>query len=249
MGYPSQPQGPYGQQHPQQPYGSGPQYPPGYGYQAPSPPPPRRSNVGLIVILAVGVPLLLLGGCAAVILMVGDASTQREALVTTADPPNMVMPSHAPLSSAPSAEAAKEEPSTAAVGGALTLTGTDPALKVTVTLNQLFSPATPAQDFMKAKPGKKFVAVQLTLTNTGQAIYSDSPMLGAILIDGEGQQYRASIYDVREGQGFGGSVTINTGDSRKGVLVFEVPESATLAKLQFGLNGGFARQKGEWVLS
>ncbi|TMR94342.1 DUF4352 domain-containing protein [Nonomuraea basaltis] len=259
MGYPPQPQGPYGQQQPQQPYGySGPQPAhPGYGYQPPtSPPPPPRRNIGLIVLLAVGVPLLLLGGCAAVVLVLSGTVTSREALVTEADSPNMVLPSGGPASSAPAAEStappveeAKEQPSTATVGGSLTLEGTDPGLQMTVTVNKLVNPATPAQDFMKPKTGNKFVAVQVTLSNVGQAVYSDAPTNGALLIDGEGQQYRSTFYEVREGQPFGGMATINNGDSRKGVIVFEVPETAKPAKFQFGLNSGFADQKGEWTLS
>lgn len=250
MGYPQQPQDPYGQQ---QPYGgSGPQPQYGYGYQPPTgPPPPPRRNVGLIVLLAVGVPLLLLGSCAAVVLVL--APTGRDAVVTEADSPSKVLPSREPASKQPTGEAkaeeAKKEPSTASVGGAITLQGTDPGLKVTATVNQLVNPATPAQDFMKPKSGNRFVALQVTLANVGQAVYSDSPTNGAMLIDGEGQQYRSTIYDVREGQSFGGSATINAGDSRKGMIVFEVPESAKLAKFQFALNSGFADQKGEWTLS
>lgn len=250
MGYPQQPQDPYGQQQPQQPYGySGPQ--PQYGYQPPTgPPPPPRRNVGLIVLLAVGIPLFLLGGCAALVVVLSP--TSRDAVVTEVDSPNLVLPSRAPTSNQPTEEAkaeeAKKEPSTAAVGGAITLQGTDPGLKMTVTVNQLVNPAAPAQDFMKPKTGNRFVAVQVTLANVGQAVYSDSPTNGAMLIDGEGQQYQAAIYDVREGQSFGGSATINAGDSRKGMIVFEVPESAKLAKLQFALNSGFADQKGEWTL-
>ncbi|TMR09008.1 DUF4352 domain-containing protein [Nonomuraea turkmeniaca] len=251
MGYPQQPQDPYGQQHPQQTYGhSGPQ--PQYGYQPPTSPPPspRRSNVGLIVLLAVGIPLLLLGGCAAVALVLVD--TGREAVVTEADSPNMVMPSKEPSASAPPAEnseAAKEEqPSTATIGGAITLQGMDPGLKVTVTLNKVVNPATGDQ-FSKPQSGNKFVALEVTLANQGQAVYSDTPTNGAILIDSEGQQYRSTFHQVQEGQSFGGLATINTGDTRKGVIVFEVPEPAKLAKFQFALNSGFADQKGEWTLS
>ncbi|MEU4231578.1 DUF4352 domain-containing protein [Nonomuraea sp. NPDC026600] len=253
MGYPQQPQDPYGQSGPQQPYGYGgppPQY--GYGYQPPtSPPPPPRRNVGLIVLLAVGLPLMLLGGCAALVVVLGD--TGRDVVVTEADSPNMVLPSREPASKQPTeeatAEAAKKEPSTAAVGGSITLQGTDPGLKMTVTVNQLVNPASPAQDFLKPKSGNKFVAVQVTLANVGQAVYSDAPGNGAMLIDGEGQQYRSTIYEVREGQAFGGSATINADDSRKGMIVFEVPESAKLVKFQFALNSGFADQKGEWTLN
>jgi archaellum component FlaG (FlaF/FlaG flagellin family) len=266
MGYPSQPHDPYGQHPQQQPYASGPQYPPqygsgpqqpyGYGYQQPTPPPPpKKSNVGLIVLLAVGIPLLLLGGCGVVVAIIGSADTGgRESLVTEADEPNAVMPSNAPVSSAPPAETNAPEPepeqaSTATVGGAITLQGRDPGLKVKVTVTKVVDPGTPAQDFMKPKTGNKFVALEITMENVGQTVYSDSPTNGAMLIDGEGQQYRTTLFDVREGQSLNGSATINAGDTRKGMIVFEVPESTKPAKFQMALNSGFADQKGEWTLS
>jgi hypothetical protein len=206
------------------------------------------------VLLVVGLPLLLLGGCAAVVLVLADAG--QRAVVTEADPPAQVVPSRQPESNAvPSAEptedsesAAEAQPSTAAVGGALTLAGIDPGLKMTVTLTKVVNPATPDQ-YSKPKTGNKLVAIELTLANSGQAVYDDSPTNGATLIDGEGQQFRPTYSDVGEGQAFGGTSTINMGDSRKGVIVFEVPESAQPAKFQFALNSGFADQKGEWALS
>ncbi|MBF8188262.1 DUF4352 domain-containing protein [Nonomuraea sp. K274] len=143
-----------------------------------------------------------------------------------------------------------QQPASAKVGDTLTLEGIEPGLKVDVTVNQVVSTATSANTFIKPDSGKRFVAVQVTLTNKGTDVYSDSPTNGAWMIDNEGQQYRASIVaDVREGESFGGSATINTGDSRKGMIVFELPESATPAKLQFALNSGFAEQKGEWRLN
>lgn len=254
MTYPPQQPGPYGQQPPQQPSGySGPQPAHGYVYQPLASPPPPRRNIGVILLLAVGLPLLLLGGCAAVVLVLADAGPGREAVVTEADAPVQVGPSEQPASSAPPessapAEEVQQRPSAAAVGGAITLEGMDAGLKVTVTVTKLANPATPAQDF-KPKAGNKYVAIELTLANVGQAVYSDSPTNGAILIDGDGQQFRSTYADVREGQQFGGSATINAGDTRKGVIVFEVPESAKVATFQFALNSGFADQKGEWTLS
>jgi hypothetical protein len=256
MGYPQQPQGPYGQQ-PQHPYGqSGPQ--PQYGYGQPPTPPPRK-NVGVILLLAIGLPLLLLGSCTAVVVVLGDAG--KPSVVTEPESPILAAPSRVPASSAPAAKETaapqqQEQPAqvqqeqfTAVVGGSITLHGRDPGLQVSVKVDQLVNPASPAQEFMKPKAGNKFVAVQVTLTNMGQAVYSDAPTNGALLIDGEGQQYRPSFGDVREGQSLSGSVTINARDSRKGMIVFEVPEGAKVAKLQFGLDSGFARQKGEWTLS
>ncbi|MEU4578009.1 DUF4352 domain-containing protein [Nonomuraea sp. NPDC023979] len=267
MGYPQQPQDPYGQSGPQyptqHPYGhSGPQPGYGYGYQPPTmppPPPPRRNNTALIVLLAIGIPLLLLGGCAAVVAVLGQ-SASREVVVTQADEPLNGVLSSQPETAAPGQETDTAEPpasvpeeqpagpSSATVGGSLTLEGRDPGLKMTVTVTRVVDPATPDQ-FSKPETGSKLVAIELTLVNSGQAVYDDSPTNGATLIDAEGQQYRSTYSDVREGQEFGGSSTINTGDTRKGVIVFEVPEKAGLGKFQFALDSGFADQKGEWTLS
>ncbi|MER6829532.1 DUF4352 domain-containing protein [Streptosporangium sp. NPDC000563] len=74
-----------------------------------------------------------------------------------------------------------------------------------------------------------------------------SPSNGAMLIDTEGQQYRTTYGDIQEGVSFAGSVTMSSGDSRKGVLVFEVPKTMKIKKLQFALDSGFADHKGEWL--
>jgi hypothetical protein len=215
----------------------------------------------VILLLAIGLPLLLLGGFGAVFfVLTTDQSSvaAREALQTQADedPPDVQLdPGTAPPPSAAPGQTTAPEQTTvqqqqaAKIGDAITLEGNDLGLKVAVTVSQVFSPATPANTFTKPQIGKRFVAIEVTLTNQGQAVYSDSPTNGAVLIDAEGQQYRAAIItDVREGQSFGGSATVNTGDSRKGVIVFEVPEAAKPAKFQFALDSGLAEQKGEWQL-
>lgn len=236
MSYPPNPDQPYGQQPPY-----------GYGYQPPTmppPAPPKRSNVGLIVLLAVGLPLLLIGGCSAVFLVLGSSSSP-DTVVTEADSGR---PSFSQAPTDQQQASPKKETPTARVGETISLAGLK-ELKVAVTLIKVAVPATPAQDFLTPKPGHHYVAVQLTLANEGQTVYSDSPTNGAHLIDAEGQQYSSSFGEVKEGKAFGGSVTMSGGDTRKGVIVFEVPESAKLAKFQFALDSGFADQKGEWVLS
>jgi hypothetical protein len=136
-----------------------------------------------------------------------------------------------------------------AVGEAVTLAGRTPGLQMSVTVDQLVAAATPASDLLKPKAGAKLVAVQVTLVNTSQSVYGDAPSNGAWLIDAQGQQYRSTVHGVREGQSFGGGATINAGDSRQGMIVFEVPEGAVPAKFQFALDSGYAEQKGEWTLS
>lgn len=120
-------------------------------------------------------------------------------------------------------------------------------MKSLSTPNRVIDNATSGNQFLKPKDGNRYIAVELTLKNVGQEIYTDSPAVGGTLIDAEGQQHRPTFAEVTEGAAFGGSVTVNRGDTRKGLIVFEVPASATPAKLQFGVM--FGQQKGEWALS
>ncbi|MGI5285320.1 DUF4352 domain-containing protein [Nonomuraea polychroma] len=189
--------------YPQQPPGQQPPHGHGYGYGYQPPPPPEKGNLAVILLLAIGLPLLLLGGCGAVFfVLTADQSSvaAREALQTEADedPPDVQLdpgtappPSAAPEQTTAPDQTTIQQQQAAKIGDAITLEGNDPGLKVAVTVNWLFSPATPADTFTKPQTGKRFVAVEVTLTNQGQAVYSDSPTNGAVLIDAEGQQYRA----------------------------------------------------------
>ncbi|WP_214106781.1 DUF4352 domain-containing protein [Acrocarpospora catenulata] len=200
--------------------------------------------------------LTLLGSCAVIVAVIRpsttvvtepDAARERitQATSETAaaeQPPAQTEPTaDAQPATAPPADAP------AAIGSAITLSGMKSTLKVAVTVTRVI-PGTPKNQFLKPDAGNRWVAVELELANVGQDVYSDSPSNGAYLIDSEGQQYRTTFGEVQEGVSFGGSVTVSTGDRRKGVLVFEVPESARLAKFQFALNSGFADQKGEWLV-
>lgn len=251
MGYPPLPSGPYGPPPPYRP----PQVP---RVPPQEPPGSPRDAVALVVLLAVGVPLLLLGAGAAVVMVLTD--TGRSTPAVEADAPNMVMPSRDPLASPGTGDPAAQPPAAddaagppaqarAAVGGTLPLQGADPALRVNATVNRLVNPATPASDLVRPQAGNKLVAVEITLANTGQTAYGDAPAAGAVLIDGAGRQYRSALADVGEGQGFGGSVTVAAGDSRTGVIVFELPEPAQPVTFRFGPSGGPAGQTGEWTLS
>ncbi len=238
---------PYQQPYPppghgyEQPYG-GPYPPPGheYGYGEPPRKPGKGAAFWLLVACA---PILLLFGCVAAVVSVGGDTT----VTTRKDRPTAAQ--SAPITETEKAPTQEPEsgPSTATVGGTITLKGIDSDLQVAVTLEKVVENATPKVDFLKPKDGSRFFAIQLTLKNTGQKAYSDSPSNGALLIDTEGQQYRSTFGDVQEGVSFAGSVTMGSGDSRKGVIVFEVPKTTKIEKLQFALDSGFADHKGEWL--
>ncbi|MEU8275684.1 DUF4352 domain-containing protein [Microbispora bryophytorum] len=246
--YPYQgPGGPQPQQYGQPAYGP----PPGYGYP-PQPQPPKKSNTGLIVLAVIGgICLVLFAGCAALVALSGSSgpdvvTATAPADTTAAKPQQTTDDGQAEGQEQADTQGGAQQP--AHVGGTLSLKGFQ-GLQVDVTVTKVELKATPANDFLKPKDGNRFVAIELKLDNKGQATYEDSPSNGAVVVDDQGQQYRTTFAEVKEGQAFQGSVTMSSGDSRKGVIVFEVPEGAKLAKLQFALNSGFSDQKGEWVLS
>lgn len=145
------------------------------------------------------------------------------------------------------APAATEQSQSAAVGDPITLQGSDDALKVRVTVVSVVDPAQGGDEFTQPGEGNRFVAVQLRLENVGDAVYDDSPSNGATLIDAEGQSFDSTLLETNAGPDLG-SPTINKGDSRLGYVSFEVPTTSQITRFQFGLDSGFADQKGEWTL-
>ncbi|MFB9884740.1 DUF4352 domain-containing protein [Planobispora siamensis] len=235
-------------QQPQQPYGrppQGPPYPPpqGHPYAPPRPGPPPRSNTGVIVALVAGLSLVLVAGAIAVVVAVGGSTDAGGASPYDID---ITLPGTAAPPTAETRPSRAASPEAAKVGQTVTVQGLQPGVRVAATLTRVVDEATPANQFLKPSEGSRYVAVELTLENVGQEVYSDSPMFGSTLIDSEGRQYQATFAEVKEGVSFGGAVTVSKGDSRKGVIVFEVPTSAAPAKFQFGTILG--EQKAEWTL-
>ncbi|UBU09962.1 DUF4352 domain-containing protein [Nonomuraea gerenzanensis] len=261
MGYPSEP---HRRQQEYPPYLSGPDQAAGppYGYGPPAPPAPPRRHLALVLALAIGVPLLLIGGSATAwfLLIAPVRESITSASAAPADPRAASEPGAAAPdepagvpSDAPAEEAAPGgddgDPLTSEPGGTITLKGMEAGSKVAVTLDEVYSEAQPTQDSIQPKPGNRFMAVQLTLTNKGRVGYKDAPMNGAVVIDSERQQYPFSTAYVEQGQQFHWATSIDPSDSRKGLIVFEVPDGAEMVALQFTLNSGYAEQSGEWKLS
>ncbi|MEV0621133.1 DUF4352 domain-containing protein [Nonomuraea sp. NPDC050404] len=253
MGYPQDPR-PQQQERPafephspelyrqRQPYESGPQY----VYSPPTPPHPRppRRRTGFVVALAVGIPLLLFAGFATAWLVL--VVPVRDAGLSSSGQPSPGPTSEEPVQVLPDGgDGARTLQSK--TGETLTLKGREAGLTMAVTVNQVFDRAESTYG-RQPQGGHRFMAVQLTLTNKGRDTYNDSPAIGAAVIDAESQEYPSVVAEVKQGRQFGGTTSISPGDTRKGLLVFEVPERAKLVKFQFGLDGGYAEQRGEWTL-
>ncbi|MEU1814725.1 DUF4352 domain-containing protein [Streptomyces roseifaciens] len=135
-----------------------------------------------------------------------------------------------------------------AVGGKLTLKGKKPGEQLDVTLKGFADPAHSDNKYMKPAAGKRWVAAQFELVNTGTVAYSDSPSSGAKVVDGQGQAFTQTMGSVTEGPKFPVTVNIAQGAKSLGWVVFSVPENSKPEKVQFTLNGGFGNETGEWTL-
>ena len=119
-------------------------------------------------------------------------------------------------------------PADVPLGSAATLTGSDD-VPFELTVNQVVDNAEPS--FGSADPGNRYVAVQVTYHNTGNAALDEFPEVSLQIVDTEGQSWRPSFGGTTAGPGFDGEVKLVAGDSRTGFVTFELAQAATPLKL------------------
>ena len=132
----------------------------------------------------------------------------------------------------------------AGVGDALTLHSNDEGVEMSVTVTKVIDPAK-APNLFGPDKGNRFVAIEIRLENAGSAVYSDSPGNGAVVIDTGDHEYDATIGGLDQELG---STKIGLGDTRVGLIVFEVPEESKLRTFQLTLDSGFGPETGQWGL-
>lgn len=142
-------------------------------------------------------------------------------------------------------EEAKEDDSAqaAAVGDTLALEGFE-GLTIEVTLSEIDRRLEVNEEFDMGS----YVGVRLTLTNTGDVAYDDSPSNGATLVTEDNQQLSSTILFEDADCSGAESARIAPGDTREVCAVFEREEGQGLRLFQFALDSGFAEQTGEWEL-
>ena len=118
-----------------------------------------------------------------------------------------------------------------------------------MTLTRWVDHATSKDSFFGPGPGKRYVAAQFRITNTGTVQYVDSPSNGAFVFDAKGHKYRTTfaVSGIRQGAVFDAAVSLAAGESNRGFLVFEVPKSSKIRKIRFSQNSGFG-SRAEWSI-
>ncbi|MFF1300239.1 MULTISPECIES: DUF4352 domain-containing protein [unclassified Streptomyces] len=191
-----------------------------------------RRTAGLVLAALIAV----VGGCADNEKVTTERATDPPATTARTQP--------SPTSETPSPTPSRS--TSASVGDTLDLTGVDDGEALAVTLVKVTDPAHAENAYSSPDAGKRFVAVQFRLKNTGTAVYSDSPSNGARIVDTQGQQFDSTYEDTAAGPGFPSSVTLAPGDSALGFITFEVPADSRIAKVQFAMNSGFSAHTGQW---
>ncbi|MEJ8640656.1 hypothetical protein WKI68_02765 [Streptomyces sp. MS1.HAVA.3] len=142
-------------------------------------------------------------------------------------------------------------------GETISLAGNEPGQRLDVTLTQVVDPASAAAPESTAPDPDpesdpdgpdRLVAVRFRLTNTGTAVYQDSPAPAAHLLDTAGQRFAGLVVPTTAGASFPATVTLDPGGTTEGFVTFRLPEDAALAAVQFALNGGLAGDVGQWSL-
>lgn len=180
-------------------------------------------------------PLVWLGACITVVLLTTAASCDSTSGVN-----------NQPQNSAAGTAAASAAP-VAHAGATVKITGNNNE-QLSVQLVKVVDPTTPSDGFSSPNAGKRYVAVQFRLTNSGTVTYSDSPDNDAKVLDAQGQSFAPDFTDTAAGPAFASnSVNLSPGASQLGFITFQITNGDAIAKVQFTTDSGFG-QTGEWLV-
>ncbi|MCF2526278.1 DUF4352 domain-containing protein [Yinghuangia soli] len=117
---------------------------------------------------------------------------------------------------------------------------------VEVTLLRVVDPAPPQSESTKAEPTGRLVALEWRITNLGAETLDASPSADVKVHDAQGKAYDYSIGGQAFGTPFPATAQLAPGESRTGLVTYEVPLNAKLVKIQH--RGGFDQPPVQWPL-
>ena len=117
-----------------------------------------------------------------------------------------------------------------------------------VTVSQTVDPATALSDTDLPSSGDRFVAVELTISNTSSQEIQDDANSATVVTGSDGETYTANFAGVTECTNFEeeiGYVDLKPGDNATGCVVFQLPTSVTVQSISFSLAPGYL-DTAEW---
>lgn len=189
----------------------------------------------------------LIAVCAAVLVVSGCASTES----STKDTPDAATPTATKASKSGGAKpkaTATPKPEKAGIGDSITLSGFE-GLKMRVKVLRLRDPIQ-GGEYEQPASGRRYIGVEIQMTNVSNKTYKDSPGNGATVIYGDDRQATATLMigGACRSDAFASDTRIASGAKRRGCIAFEIPKSRKAKLFQFALESGFADEGGEWQL-
>ncbi|MBZ6477427.1 DUF4352 domain-containing protein [Streptomyces griseocarneus] len=190
---------------------------------------------------------------AAIVIAIAATATACNSDGVDAKPDNnaSAAPSQAPKDPAPAPDKGGDKGDKGgdlAVGGTAKLKAKNGA-QISVTLKNWTDPAKSNNKYMQPKAGKRWVAAQFEIVNTGQALYDDSPANGVKVIDDQGQNFTHSIGETTAGPNMPASVKLKAGEKALGYVVVSVPENGKPKSVTFTPDSGYAQETGQWTVA
>lgn len=146
----------------------------------------------------------------------------------------------------------KHHKTTPTIGTAIKVAGESSGEKYELTLTGVVNPATESDGLSLLPAGDELVAVELTVKNIGSGTRTDDVLSDTTLIDSGGHTYPGTNgleYTVSQCQTFsGGEVVLPPGQSESGCVIFQIPDGAIPAKLQYTPDSGFSGNLAEWTI-
>lgn len=138
-------------------------------------------------------------------------------------------------------------PGPAAIGTTQTISDSS-GDHVSVDVQAVLDPATPATSFDTPPAGDRLVAVQVLVTNLATGIFDDDMNNDVVLVGTNSQTYSSSFEDVAGCTNFNfGEVDLTTAQQSDGCVSFDVPIGQSLSTVQFKPGLDFSTGPLRWV--
>lgn len=119
-----------------------------------------------------------------------------------------------------------------------------------VKLVAVMDPAQGADQFTTPDPGKRFVAVELSITNQSSGTDSNDANDNTSVVGSNKQVYSSDVSSVAECTNFDdGLYTLSKGENEVGCVTFQLPTGVSVAKIQYNPNAGFSTNNAQWTLA
>lgn len=200
----------------------------------------RRAAAAAALVVSLGLAVSACGG--------GGKSVNSTPDSTTAAPAATSSTPDAKATATATASATPTKAAPAAIGQTITLHGQDPSTKLAVTMVKWVDPAKGADEYTVPDSGKRFVAVQVSILNTGTGVYDDSPTNGLQIADAQSQRFDPDYDEVSAGPSMATEIKLSPGDKALGYVSFQVPRTSKVTTIQFTADSGFADETGQWTV-